>query len=200
MSDLTASLTQPSPNSVGRRLAIPHAVLGVLLFVVCEVMFFGGLISAYLVGSAGQSWPPADQPRLPVITTLFNTVVLLCSGWFMYRASLPQRNNSKAEAASSTPLAITIGLGVFFVVFQGYEWVQLIQFGLTIQSSTYGAFFYLIVGIHALHVIAALVALLYVYVRLKQGRLTSGTFGAAKIFWYFVVGLWPVLYILVYLN
>jgi len=109
MSDLTASLTQPSPNSVGRRLAIPHAVLGVLLFVVCEVMFFGGLISAYLVGSAGQSWPPADQPRLPVITTLFNTVVLLCSGWFMYRASLPQRNNSKAEATSSTPLAITSG-------------------------------------------------------------------------------------------
>lgn len=199
MSDLATRFIQPSQPSAGRRLAVPSAVLGMLLFVVCEVMFFGGLISAYLVGSAGKSWPPADQPRLPVMTTAFNTIVLLFSGWFMYRASLPPRN-LKDMSAISNPLTITIGLGIFFVVLQGYEWVRLIQFGLTIQSSTYGSFFYLIVGIHALHVLAALAVLMYVRVRLKQGRLTNGAFVASQIFWYFVVALWPVLYVLVYLS
>mgnify|MGYP002842460288 CR=1 FL=1 len=67
------------------------------------------------------------------------------------------------------------------------------------HGSTYGSLFYLIIGAHALHVMIALGVLLFVYTRLKQGRLTNGAFGAARVFWHFVVGLWPVLYILVYL-
>ena len=75
----------------------------------------------------------------------------------------------------------------------------MIDYGLTIGSSNFGSFFYLIVGAHALHVVAALGALVFVFTQLKQNRLTEGALGAARIFWYFVVGLWPILYILVYL-
>ena len=174
-----------------------------LLFVVCEIMFFGGLISAYLVGKAaaldaGGTWPPADQPRLPIGSTAFNTGVLLLSGWLMARTSKTQRE-PQGKGATLKLLAVAIGLGGFFVVFQGYEWARLIQFGLTMQSSTYGSFFYLIVGTHALHVIVALAALIYAYIQLNNDRLTSGVLGASRIFWYFVVGLWPVLYVTVYL-
>ena len=193
------SFIATSPTPPGRRLVLSHAVLGMLLFVICEIMFFSGLISAYLVGHAGQSWPPPDQPRLPVWTTAFNTVVLLLSGWFVYRTSLAQRRSLGFTAVRNS-LLTAFGLGAFFVLFQGFEWIRLIRYGLTMQSSIYGSFFYLIVGIHAIHALAGLCVLFCVLRKLIRKQLTAGFLDAARIFWYFVVGLWPILYILVYLN
>jgi cytochrome c oxidase subunit 3 len=91
-----------------------------------------------------------------------------------------------------------MALGVFFVLFQGYEWVMMIGQGLTLQSSNHGSFFYLIVGLHALHVVAGLTVLSWAWWRLRSGFLSSSFFGAAQVFWFFVVGLWPILYLLVY--
>ena len=97
-------------------------------------------------------------------------------------------------------IAIVLGLG--FVVFQGYEWVGLLSFGLTLTSSVYGSLFYLIIGTHALHVIGALLAMIYAW-KTFEVEMESET-GAERmlpfqILWYFVVGIWPLLYILVYL-
>jgi heme/copper-type cytochrome/quinol oxidase subunit 3 len=92
-----------------------------------------------------------------------------------------------------------MGLGVFFVVFQGYEWVSLIRQGLTLTSSNHGSFFFLIVGLHGLHAIAGLTILGRSALLLSRGRLASSSFAASQVFWYFVVGLWPVLYFMVYL-
>jgi heme/copper-type cytochrome/quinol oxidase subunit 3 len=97
------------------------------------------------------------------------------------------------------PLAVAIALGAFFVVFQGVEWVALIGEGLTLTSSTHGSFFYLIVGAHALHAVAALIALGWTWTLLSRRRLRQGTLWAVSLFWYFVVGLWPILYVRVYL-
>jgi heme/copper-type cytochrome/quinol oxidase subunit 3 len=96
-------------------------------------------------------------------------------------------------------LLASIGLGAFFVIFQGVEWVALIREGLTLTSSHHGSFFYLIVGLHALHAVGAITVLAWVWLRLQRGRLTASRFYAAQIFWYFVVGLWPILYLRVYL-
>ena len=90
-------------------------------------------------------------------------------------------------------------LGAFFVVFQGFEWIALIREGLTLTSSNHGSFFYLIVGMHGVHAVAGLVVLTTVWSRLVGGRLSGSAFAAARVFWYFVVGLWPVLYWRVYL-
>ena len=65
--------------------------------------------------------------------------------------------------------------------------------------STYASFFYLIVGAHALHAVVGLGALGRIWLLLRAGRLEPGTFQAVSLFWYFVVGLWPILYLLVYL-
>ena len=85
-------------------------------------------------------------------------------------------------------------------LFQGYEWVQLINEGLTLSSSALGSFFYLMVGMHALHAVGALGLLGYATLRLRGGWLTPSLFGAAEVFWFFVVGVWPVLYLVVYLR
>ncbi|HBV05851.1 MAG TPA: hypothetical protein DEF01_03860, partial [Gemmatimonadetes bacterium] len=96
-------------------------------------------------------------------------------------------------------LLISIALGLVFVGFQGVEWVALLSEGLTMQSSAYGGFFYLIVGSHAIHAVGALIALIWAYDRSSKGRLTSTQLGTVSAFWYFVVLVWPVLYWQVYL-
>jgi cytochrome c oxidase subunit 3 len=176
---------------------IPHGTLGMVLFVVAEAMLFAGLISAFAVVQSGALvWPPPDQPRLPVGATALNTAALLASGGFLFVAHRAFHRGDRA--AMRSPMLISLGLGTFFVLFQGFEWVQLIGQGLTMTSSSLGSFFYLIVGMHALHAISALLLLASACVKLQQGWLTEGRFGAAEVFWYFVVGVWPILYGVVY--
>jgi cytochrome c oxidase subunit 3 len=176
---------------------VPSAVLGTLIFVLTELMFFAGLISAFVIVRAGAMvWPPPGQPRLPIEATAFNTAVLLASGVCLF---LAQRRFFRDRAAARRPLLAALSLGAFFVVFQGVEWVRLIREGLTLTSSALGSFFYLIVGLHALHAVVALGILVHTWRRLERGWLAQHQLAAAQVFWYFVVGLWPVIYGVVYL-
>lgn len=192
--DLDAARRRPA-----RTPAVASGVLGVVIFVAAEIMFFAGLISAYLIARAGAiGWPPADQPRLPVEVTAVNTAVLLASGVLLFAAARSPVTGRAARRGGRL-LGAALALGACFVLVQGVEWARLVRFGLTLTSSTYGSFFYLIVGAHALHAVAALLALSLLTVRGLRGTLTREAFEAAAVFWYFVVGLWPILYALVYL-
>ncbi len=185
------------PRAPERHKVLPDAVLGMAIFVVTEVMFFAGFISAFVVAKAGAPvWPPPDQPRLPVGITAVNTLILLASGVALYYAG--KRYLEGTDAQARTPMVAAAGLGTLFVVVQGYEWVNLINHGLTLTGSTYGAFFFLIIGAHALHAIAGIVALVWMVGHLNRGTITPGGFQAGRIFWYFVVAVWPVLYWQVY--
>jgi heme/copper-type cytochrome/quinol oxidase subunit 3 len=176
---------------------VPNGVMGMLIFVAIEAMMFAGMISAFtIIKSSALVWPPPDQPRLPVQETLFNTAALLASGACLY---LAQRTFARDRRRATRPLLASMLLGAFFVVFQGVEWVALIRDGLTLTSSNLGSFFYLIVGMHALHAVVALGVLAYTWLRLQRGWLAQSQLAAAQVFWYFVVGLWPVLYAVVYL-
>ena len=171
--------------------------MAMLMFVVMELMFFAGLISAFVIIEAGAMvWPPPNQPRLPVERTAFNTAALLASGVALVAG---RRAFRRERARAERPLVAAIGLGAFFVAFQGVEWLALIREGLTLTSSSLGSFFYLIVGLHALHAVIALGLLVYTWVRLRRGWLASTQLATAEIFWYFVVGVWPILYLTVYL-
>jgi len=180
-----------------RSPVVPNGVLGMTLFVAAETMLFGGMISAFtIVRSSALIWPPLGQPRLPFAETAVNTAALLLSGVFLF---LAQRVYPRDHARALRPLGISLLLGAFFVLFQGAEWVALVREGLTVTSSTLGSFFYLIVGMHALHAVAALGLLTHTWLRLRQGWLVQSQLAAAQVFWYFVVGLWPILYLVVYL-
>lgn len=182
-----------------RRQVVPNGVFAMVIFVVCETMYFGGLISAHTIArtSALTVWPPPGQPRLPAEETLINTAALLLSGVMLAVAQRQFQRGLRFKV--KLPLIAAIALGTFFVGFQGYEWAQLIREGLTLTSSTHGGFFYLIVGSHAIHAVAALTVLYFVYRALKAGKLSPGLFGGAAVFWYWVVVMWPILYVKVYL-
>lgn len=181
-----------------RRDVVPSSVLGMLLIIGAEVMFFAGLISAFTIARAGAEagrWTTPTAPLLPVTSTLANTTALLMSGMCVFMA---HRRFKQQTAGAERLLLIACILGALFVVLQGREWVALLSQGLTIQSSGLGAFFYLIVGAHALHAVVAIVALGIAWWRLRIGTLTDGFLFGTETFWYFVVLLWPIIYARVY--
>ena len=181
----------------GEPRVISNGVLGMSLFILTEIMFFAGMISSFsIVRASAAIWPPPDQPRLPLEETALNTLALLLSGVFLF---LAQRRFDKDRQSARTPLIISIALGTFFVVFQGWEWASMLAQGLTITSSILGSFFYLIVGVHALHVIAAILLLVQSWRRLESGWLQPSQLATAAVLWYFVVGAWPVVFWRVYL-
>ncbi|MEK6616169.1 MAG: heme-copper oxidase subunit III [Bacteroidota bacterium] len=181
-----------------RGALISDGAIGMSLLIATELMFFAGLISAYLINKAGASWPPVGQPRLPVEMTAINTGILLFSSFTLYLF-----RKQFAEGKGKMFLMITMFLGVAFVTIQGIEWVKLIQFGLTTTSSLYGAFFYTLIGFHGVHVIVGLLILIYLLLSVN-GKSSSqkllDRILACSMYWYFVVGIWPILYWLVYLS
>lgn len=181
----------------GEPRVISNGVLGMSLFVLTEIMLFAGMISVFnIVRASSTIWPPPGQPRLPVEETAVNTLALLASGVCFY---LAQRRFAVSRPSARMPLTLALVLGSFFVLFQGYEWISMIAQGLTLTSSTLGSFFYLIVGTHALHVIAALGILFQTWRRHAKGWLQPSQLATAGVFWYFVVAAWPLIYWRVYL-
>ncbi len=187
----------PSPRPINKPL------LGLLLFLGTEVMFFAGLISTFIILRAGSlTWPPSDQPRLPVKVTAINTLFLLISSYTMFRAVKVIRDKGYSRTLIKWLVATAV-LGTVFLTIQGSEWIRLVSYGLTFTSSVYGATFYTLIGCHGLHVLGALIFLLYVLlkaIRRKYSLQEHTGVVLCGVYWYFVVGIWPVLYVLVYLS
>jgi len=144
-------------------------------------------------------WPPPLQPRLPLAVTGVNTLILLASSVVMRRAVRAIPLGDPVELVRRLGLAAV--LGAVFLVVQGYEWVRLIGFGLTLSSSAYGSTFYTLIGTHAVHVLGALVWLAVCVGLAGRGRFTperSAPLRACAMYWHFVVGVWPVLFLAVY--
>ncbi|HTK70223.1 MAG TPA: cytochrome c oxidase subunit 3 [Candidatus Eisenbacteria bacterium] len=186
-------------GSISRRPVLTTARIGVILFLVTEVMLFAGLLTAFLVlKGRAPVWPPPGQPRLPVAATAVNTVVLLLSGAAMLRAVAQSRRIGGKTAAW---LAAAAGLGLAFLVGQGIEWVRLLGYGFTTGSGVYGSTFYVVVGIHAAHVLVAVLALAVIWALSLVGQITPAHREPVVIvafFWLFVVLVWPILYLLLY--
>ena len=186
-------------RSLPKRGFTDHALFGMAVFVFTEIMLFAGFISAYVIvrnAVAPGLWPPPDQPRLPFERTALNTAALLASGVLVWVAHLA--SSRRGPAAARLPLSLGLALGALFVVLQGAEWVSLIRQGLTLSSSQVGAFFYLIIGTHAVHAVCALAVLAWCWTGLIAGRFRPARFGAVQLLWYFVVLVWPVLWLVVY--
>ena len=182
-----------------RREVVPASVFGMLVFIATEVMFFAGLMSAFTITRAGApplAWRLPAGYTLPAGETAFNSAALLLSGVLVFIAHR-QFRRWDFPVAARTLLAATV-LGALFVGLQGREWWGLLSHGVTMQSSALGAFFYLIVGTHAVHALAAIVGLGVAWWRMRKGTLSSGFFYGAQTFWYFVVGIWPIIYFRVY--
>lgn len=184
-----------------KRAPIHNARLGMIMLLGAETMFFAGLIGSFLLFRiANDVWPPPMFPKLPVVITLVNTLFLLYSAVTMWQARRAMRQGMQARSVMF--LLYTTVLGVVFLGIQGYEWIKLIQVGLTLSSGVYGATFYILIGTHALHVFGAVIWLISVLVHAWKGYYRPKQdigMAVCAMYWFYVVGLWPILYWLVYL-
>ncbi len=187
------------PARVRNRRFGESGTIGMALFVFTEVMLFAGFISAFVIVRSSAplgTWPPEGQPRLPFERTALNTLLLLASGVALFVAGRRHRAGGRGDA--STWMGAALALGLAFVGLQGAEWSALLRQGLTLTSSQLGSFFYVIVGTHALHAAAAIIALAFAWRRLLAGRLRPSQLTAVSMFWYFVVLVWPFVWWQVY--
>ena len=84
-------------------------------------------------------------------------------------------------------LRVTALLGLIFLSVQGYEWARLLQFGLTLSSSVYGATFYTIIGCHAAHVFGAVIWLLIILAMAKKQRFRPAALRRRAGVWHLLV-------------
>ena len=192
----------PTPPPVPPNAPIgSNAWLATVMLLGAEAMFFAGLLGAFLVFRMGSTvWPPPFQPRLPTGVTGINTLILLASAVTMRLALLANRRGERVRLIRL--LSWTALLGAAFLLIQGFEWVRLLHFGLTVSSSVYGGLFYTLIGFHGAHVFGALLWLLVVWFHARRGKCNRQNevgLQTCSMYWIFVVALWPILYGLVYL-
>ncbi len=194
-------LTGTHADGVVTATPLGNARLGMAIFLGFESMFFAALIAAYLVFRLRASvWPPADLPSLPLAITWMNTAVLVLSAYTMARARAAHHTGRRQELERF--LMATAALGTLFLVVQGSEWARLIRHGLTLTTGMYGATFYTLIGCHGLHVLVAVLWLLFVMARAQQSRFAGRIrvpLELCGMYWFFVVALWGALFPLVYL-
>ena len=178
---------------------VSNSQIAMIVFIAAELMFFSGLISTFLVFRfSGEPWPPPFQPRLPIFLTAINTILLMISSFTMWQTQKKIQQNSNFLSSFS----ITIFLGFTVLLIQGFEWVKMLNFGLSAKSTPYGSTFYVIIGTHGAHVLGAVLWLLLLFSKIliiKPKKIENSNISLCAMYWHMVVGLWPILFILVYL-
>ncbi len=179
---------------------VERGKFAIWLFLATEIMFFSGLIGAYVVlRNASASWPN-PQERLAVNITAFNTFVLITSSWLMVKALFCAHKGDNKGIIKW--LGLTILGGSLFVGIQVYEYFELYAEGALPSVDIFWSTFYIMTGFHGLHVIIGVIWLLVTWVRAFRGRWTvQDHLGVelAGLYWHFVDLVWVLLFTIVYL-
>lgn len=192
-SDPVAGRETPAPPGTG--------ALGVKLFIASLGMLFAATLAAYLaVRLKAADWPPPGMPRLPWFGLLFSTAVLVVSSLWMRGALKAVRAGDRAALVRF--LRLTLGCGFLFLICQAVNWWSLIQAHLTAATNLYGFTFFVLTGLHALHVIGGLVVLIVVTGKAARG-LYSPSFhpgvSHASLYWHFLDIVWIVMFLLMFI-
>jgi cytochrome c oxidase subunit 3 len=173
--------------------------LGMLLFIISEIMLFGAFFTAYffirVVGEA--DWFPVDGKELPKVIAGVNTAVLISSSFTMHWALEGARRNNRR--ALKMGLLATALLGFTFLTVQVNEYVHL---GFAPHDNAQGTIFYGLTGLHGAHVFVGLTLLVFATTRAFRGHFTPKEHRGVEvpgIYWHFVDVMWIFVYSTVYL-
>lgn len=173
-------------------------MLGMVLFIVSEVMFFGGLFAAYFfVRSQSATWPPAGVEKLELAFPAVNTAILLVSGVTMHLAAVAIRRGHRLGLTFW--VFVTLALGSAFLGGQGYEYANA---GFGPDDGIFGSTFFVLTGAHGAHVIVGLALLGMLLVRAVNGefsRTRDLAVEASAAYWHFVDVVWVILFAIIYL-
>jgi cytochrome c oxidase subunit 3 len=188
------------PPPANRSSRVSHEVLGMLLFIISEVMVFGAFFTAYFfirLVAPGHQWFPIDGKTLPVAIAGMNTAILLSSSLTMHWAQTSIKNGNRFGLKAG--MLLTSMLGATFLFIQINEYVHI---GFSPQDFAQGTIFYGLTGLHGAHVFIGLTLLVMVTVRAFRGHFTPEHHHGVEvpgIYWHFVDVMWVVVYTTIYI-
>jgi cytochrome c oxidase subunit 3 len=162
-------------------------------------MLFAGAMAAYLlIRSTHQPWPPPGFPSLPR-TLWLSTLAIVLSSLTIHRAVKAVDRDD--PPALNRALVFTLGLGVTFLALQMLAWWQIVrQLDPAAGVSQYLKLFYVLSGLHAVHVLGGLGPLAVVTGRALAGRYGCGRSGGvhySAIYWHFLGAVWCMVFLVV---
>jgi len=182
---------EPQPEGTGR--------FGLYVFLGSLTMLFGASILSYLLIRANAaSWPPPNAPALPWAGLLFSTVVILAaSATIQWALGSIRAGNA---AGLRTGLAATCVLSLVFLVSQYLNWVRVLP-GARAAPNLHSFIFYVLTGLHALHVLGGLVVLGVVTSRAWRGAYTARLHAGvsyATLYWHYLDVVWIVMFLVLF--
>jgi cytochrome c oxidase subunit 3 len=179
---------------------LPSWKIGFWTFMASECLFFGTLISTYLVYKHSSIEGPFPEEVLNIPLTSVSTFVLLMSSLAMVLALDGVARGRRGLAVGW--LSAVIVLGLVFLGFQAYEFTHFVHEGLTIQRNIFGSAFFVLTGFHGAHVSVGVIWLTTLLVLSLRGRLPPSRALAVEIaglYWHFVDIVWIAIFTLIYL-
>jgi cytochrome c oxidase subunit III len=185
------------PPAANRSSRVDPHLLGMLLFIISEIMVFGAFFTAYFFIRIAQGDPwPAPGTHLPVDVAGVNTAILISSSFTVHWAeqSIKKGNRFGLKAGMLT----TFLLGCTFLFIQINEYANI---GFAPQDAAQTTIFYSLTGLHGAHVFIGLCLLLFVTIRSFRGHYSPEEHRGVEvpgIYWHFVDIMWIVVYTTVY--
>ncbi len=186
------------PPPANRSSRVEPQLLGMLLFIISEVMVFGAFFTAYFFIRVAQGDPwPAIGTNLPVEVAGVNTAILVSSSFTIHWAeSCIKKGNHRGLKAG---MLLTFLLGCTFLFVQINEYANI---GFAPQDGAQQTIFYSLTGLHGAHVFIGLCLLLFVTIRSFRGHYSPEQHRGVDvpgIYWHFVDIMWLVVYTTVYI-
>ena len=185
----------PPPANQSSR--VEAQFLGMLLFIISEIMLFGAFFTAYFFIRvvANAEWP-AEGQHLPVAIAGVNTAILVSSSFTMHWALEGARNENRH--ALRVGLLTTFLLGLTFLLVQINEYVHI---GFAPADNAQGTIFYGLTGLHGAHVFVGLTLLSFATIRAFRGHFSAKEHRGVEvpgIYWHFVDVMWIIVYSTIY--
>jgi cytochrome c oxidase subunit III len=185
------------PPPANRSSRVDSELLGMLLFIISEIMVFGAFFTAYFFIRVvqGNEWP-AEGTELPVAIAGVNTAILLSSSLTMHWAQTSIKHGNRLGLKAG--MLTTFLLGLTFLFIQVNEYVHI---GFAPHDSAQGSVFYGLTGLHGAHVAVGLTLLAMVTVRSFRGHFSAEHHHGVEIpgiYWHFVDVMWVIVYTTIY--
>jgi cytochrome c oxidase subunit 3 len=187
------------PPPANRSSRVSPALLGMLLFIISEVMVFGAFFTAYffirIVAEPG-GWFPIDGKDLPVAVAGVNTAILLSSSLTLHWAQTSIKNGNRFGLQAG--MAATFLLGLTFLFIQINEYIHI---GFAPQDNAQATVFFSLTGLHGAHVTIGLILLGMVTIRAFRGHFSPEHHHGVEvpgIYWHFVDVMWIIVYTTIY--
>ncbi|NLS16434.1 cytochrome-c oxidase [Rhizobium sp. P40RR-XXII] len=188
---LEAGIAGDAPDMRGSSATTAKVGLGIFLAVVGAL--FTLLISAYLTRLGGSDWWSIPIPRLLWV----NTAALAASSVALQWAKTEARSDQSEML--NTALAVAFMLAVLFLAGQVLAWRQLVAAGYVLADNPSNSFFYMITGLHGLHILGGLFVLGRTTIRARTSPAPARvrlSVDLCAIYWHFMLVVWLILFAL----